>query len=188
MVLKRKHTACIDPKKAKAPSKPQTKADMADEMKLIKQLNDALLEEIKSNEEKIAKLEKSEKRNLESIKFLEKNHEDMEFHKSAKLFESKETQTLTDKDESVLICCNLCIYIATCEEELNWHLCEEHERDAQLYFGQDFPCDVCGKWCESEDEQAMHEQQHIAKLDQTTFKCKFCDNQFSRVAKTLCSS
>ena len=178
MVLKRKNNACIDPKKAKAPSKPQTKADMADEMKLIKQLNDALLEEIKSNEEKIVQLEKSEKMNLESIKNLDKNHTDIELQKSPKSFEPKETQTSTDKEESVSICCNLCIYIATCEEELNWHLCEEHERDAQLYFGQDFPCDVCGKWCESEDEQAMHEQQHIAKLDQTTFKFKFCDRRY----------
>ena len=60
MVLKRKHNVCIDPKRSKAPSKPATKADIVEEMKMIKQLNDALLEEIKTNEEKITSLEKGE--------------------------------------------------------------------------------------------------------------------------------
>ena len=40
-----------------ATRKPQTKADLIDQMDLMKQLNDALLEEVKSNEEAIAILE-----------------------------------------------------------------------------------------------------------------------------------
>ena len=42
-------------------------------MDLIKQLNDALLEEVKTNEEAIANLERKEKKYVADIKELEKN-------------------------------------------------------------------------------------------------------------------
>ena len=40
-----------------APRRPQTKADLLDKMESMKELNDALLEEVKSNEEAITNLE-----------------------------------------------------------------------------------------------------------------------------------
>ena len=40
----------------------------------MKQLNDALLEEVKENEEKIANLHKKEQKFLEVIKDLKENH------------------------------------------------------------------------------------------------------------------
>ena len=63
MVLKRKisaHTVCINPKNINGPKKPPTKADLnvelkltKDDLKLNKELNNALLEEVKSNEKAI---------------------------------------------------------------------------------------------------------------------------------------
>ena len=51
----------------------KTKAEIFDDMDLIKQLNDALLEEVKTNEEAIANLERKEKKYVADIKELEKN-------------------------------------------------------------------------------------------------------------------
>ena len=63
MVMKRKqstHTSCIVPKKTIAPRKPPTKADVCDELKLVKKLNDAMEEEIKKSDDTITQLEKKE--------------------------------------------------------------------------------------------------------------------------------
>ena len=59
MVLKRKtsaHAVCIDPKKTNISKKPPTKADLQDDLrmtkdtlKMTKELNDALLDEVKEN-------------------------------------------------------------------------------------------------------------------------------------------
>ena len=46
----------------------KTKADLIEEMYLLKELNEALLEEVKSNEETIANLDKKEKKFMEAIK------------------------------------------------------------------------------------------------------------------------
>ena len=40
-----------------APRKPETKLELLDKMEMMKQLNDALLEEVKNNEEAIVILE-----------------------------------------------------------------------------------------------------------------------------------
>ena len=50
--------------------KPQNKSDLLDQMDLMKQLNDALLEDVKSNEEAIAILEGKEKKYMDTIKNL----------------------------------------------------------------------------------------------------------------------
>ena len=75
MVLKRKqsaHSVCIEKKKVILPRKPPNKADLVEEIKLIKKLNDAMEEEIKDSDDKIAILEEREKKNLEAIKELQK--------------------------------------------------------------------------------------------------------------------
>ena len=67
MVLKRKqsaHSVCIIPKKTTLPKKAPTKQDLCEELKLIKKLNDAMEEEIKTLEEK-------DETNLEVIKNLD---------------------------------------------------------------------------------------------------------------------
>ena len=52
--------------------KPQTKSDMLAKMETMQELNDALLEEVKNNEEAIAILEGKEKKYQEAIKSLRK--------------------------------------------------------------------------------------------------------------------
>ena len=74
MVLKRRqnsHLVCIDPKKKNTPSKAQTKADLLQELKTLKSLNDAPEDEnrknmviIKDLKEKVCILQKKETVNL----------------------------------------------------------------------------------------------------------------------------
>ena len=89
----------------------------------------------------------------------------------------------------MLIACNLCIYVATCEEQLNWHLCEEHVKDDKLFLDSDYSCNICGKWCRSDEDLARHELEHAVKSskDQTGFQfekeevnvsCSFCDKRY----------
>ena len=40
----------------------------------------------------------------------------------------------------VEISCTECIFLASCEDELNYHMGEEHARDFISYFESDFPC------------------------------------------------
>ena len=64
MVLTRKHSVHSTfnvPKEDNPPKRTQTKADLCEEIILMKQLNDALLEEVKNNEEKLTILEGKEK-------------------------------------------------------------------------------------------------------------------------------
>ena len=52
MVLKKRqnsHLICIDPKKKNTPGKAQTKADLIQELKTLKSLNDALEDENRKN-------------------------------------------------------------------------------------------------------------------------------------------
>ena len=58
-----------------APRKPETKSELLDKMKLTQQLNDALLEEVKNNEEAIVILEGKEKKHIAIIKSLEERIE-----------------------------------------------------------------------------------------------------------------
>ena len=63
MVLKRKfsaHAVCIEPKKTNGPKKPPTKVEIQEDLKMTrsdlkmtKELNDALLEEVKENAAKL---------------------------------------------------------------------------------------------------------------------------------------
>ena len=48
---------------------------------------------------------------------------------------SSECQTFF---EDIRIPCNYCIYNATCEEDLNWHMRDEHEVSSDLYLDTDF--------------------------------------------------
>ena len=79
---------------------------------------------------------------------------------------------------------------------MNWHLCEEHEKDDKLCFDSDFPCNICGKWCRSEEDLARHEQNHAtkpakdhtdeqAKFNRMNFKCKFCDIRFQNKCELM---
>ena len=74
MVLKRKqsaHSVCIVPKKINVTKKPLTTADLVEEIKAMKQINDTMEEDIKDSDVTIAMLKMKEKTYLETIKVLE---------------------------------------------------------------------------------------------------------------------
>ena len=67
-----------------APRRPQTKSDLLIKMESMKQLNDALLEEVKSNEEAFAILEGKEKKYIEAIQSLEEKVDKLKVETSPK--------------------------------------------------------------------------------------------------------
>ena len=171
MVLKRKisaHAVCINPKNMSGPKKPPTKADLIaelklakDDLKLNKELNDALLEEVKNNEKAIEILERKEKKYIEAIKHLEEKVENLRRETSSNSTSDLETQTSMDPGETELqLPCRICIYVATCEEQLNWHMDDEHGLNTDMDFQTDFPCEICGKWCRSDADLTYHLNKH----------------------------
>ena len=85
----------------------------------MKQLNGALLEEFKNDEEAILILEGTENEYIEAIKILEEKVENMRREASSKANGDLETQISLDHGETELqLSFRICIYVATCEEEL----------------------------------------------------------------------
>ena len=172
MVLKRKisaHVVCIEPKKANnIPKKLPTKADVLKEFKVLQKLNDALEEENKKNQDTIAALE-------EKIAYLQD-------HKPDVPSKSSDSQTLTD---DVQIPCNICIYVATCEEQLNWHMGEDHNLSTDSYFDTDYPCDICGKWCRSASDLICHQKKHEVITVPRTFLCNICGDNFDTIRNMM---
>ena len=180
MVLKRKpsvHGVCIDPKKKVTPRKPPTKSDMAQEIKILKNLNDALEKENKTQAETIAVLQQKLANPAKKV-----------------LGVSISTET-ESSSEDIKIPCNICVYIATCEEELSWHMGEEHDLPSDSCFGTDFPCDICGKWCRSASDLINHLKKHELGINRissqpaqnqtTKLQCNFCDENFKTIGELM---
>ena len=68
---------------------------------------------------------------------------------------SKGAQTFSSE---IIISCNVCIFEATCEEELNWHMGEVHEQSDESYFNKDFYCDICKIWFDKENDLSKHKK------------------------------
>ena len=171
-----------------ATRKPQTKADLIDQMDLMKQLNDALLEEVKSNEEAIAILEGKEKKYMDTIKSLKEQVEKLgrETSPKSKSASDLETQTSSDPGDSELrIPCGNCVYVATCEEEFSWHMDYEHDINTDMQYETDFPCEICAKWCRTEADLTHHLKRHAYESDSLSLdngddmmSCNFCKRRF----------
>ena len=143
------------------PNKPQTKSDLLSKMETIKQLNDALLEEVKNNEEAILILEGKENEYIEAIKILAEKVENLRRDTSSKANGDLETQTSLDTGETELqLPFRICIYVAKCEDELSWHMDDEHALNTDMHFQTDFPCEICGKWCRTESDLTYHLIKH----------------------------
>ena len=113
MVLKRKTSVngvCIDSKKKVAVKKAPTKAELIEEVKCLKKLNSTLEEE---NQRKTYIIEKLGKK------------------LASRETQSIETQTFQNE---IKIQCNVCIHVATCEDELKWHMGEEHDVPTDMFF------------------------------------------------------
>ena len=168
-VLKRKpnsHVVCIDPKKKNTPKKPPTKADLVQELKSLKNLNEAL--------------EENNKKNMEKILFLEKKVSSLQNERSVQMVESG-CQT-ADED---LLFCEECEFPAETLYELGEHTGEFHT-------GLRIPCDFCSDIYTTKENLTVHEMDvHKGELDKRdqenalernqeneSFKCKFCDKMF----------
>ena len=121
---------------------------------------------MKSNEKAIEVLKEKEKKHLETIHTLKLEVAKL---REGKAGTSSECQTFS---EDISIPCSHCIYIATCEEELNWHLSDEHDITSDLFFDTDFPCDICGKWCRSESDLEYHQEKHEASSKSAEMPCQ----------------
>ena len=175
-----------------APIKAKTKADLQEEMKLIKQLNIAVEEEVDKNDEAIANLEKKMKVMIEKHDDLDQlNKKKIKIIKTLKdkiiLLQQQQTpglnyEKLTSEcqtfQEQIQILCNLCLYIATCEEQLNWHMGEDHDLSSDSYFDTDYPCDICGKWSRSGADLVNHLKKHEENNKDNTFGCNLCSDSF----------
>ena len=88
---------------------------------------------------------------------------------------SKGAQTSSSE---IKISCNVCIYVATCEEELNWHMGHDHDQSDDSFFDRDFYCDICSKWFDKESDMIEHKEDH-RKIHSDRLHCNFCDKKFS---------
>ena len=91
-------------------------------------------------------LEDKEKKYLETITRLEASVENLRRETSPKAKSDFQTQTSLDPgDPALQIPCRICLHVATCEEELNWHLFDEHDMQTDMYFETVFLCETCRK-------------------------------------------
>ena len=93
-------------------------------------------------------------RNVEKIHFLEDKIKDLEVKKSKKN-NSKTKTSQTSMSDKAMYPCKICIYTATCEEEIKLHLEEEHGYTG-FYADDSIPCKHCDKLLDSEYELKTH--------------------------------
>ena len=136
--------------------KPLTKNELMTEFKALEKKHDQLMEENNKLREKLAVLEKGGSKTIASVE--------------------QECQTKADS-QYVEISCTECIFLASCEDELNYHMGEEHNKDFISYFETDFPCSVCDRWCKSEKDLNHHMKiYHGKRVKFCSVDCKPCDN------------
>ena len=179
MVLKRKpnsHVVCIDPKKKVTPKKVQSKAELVQELKAVKLLNEAL--------------EKENRDNMETISILKE--------KLKKQNPVDTNNTGSQTDDADLLFCEECEYPAETLFELGEHTGEFHT-------GLRIPCEFCDDIYLTKEEVKHHENEvHTSQIpkgahaestgspnlcgEESQFsrdqrysemlKCKFCDEEF----------
>jgi hypothetical protein len=101
-----------------------------------------ILEKFKALQKAYDALECENQKNVSIIKSLQEEVTMLHGQTSTLNKIPKGAQTYTYE---IQICCNVCIYVATCEEELNWHMGYEHDLPSDSYFDKDFYCEICSK-------------------------------------------
>ena len=151
MVLKRKqpsnHGVCIVPKKVNLPKKAPTKADLSEEIKLIKQLNDAMEEEIQNSDKTIAILEKKEQKNLDTIKVLQEKVSALEKNQKSSLTDTESISEGTQTELEIPIFGYKYDFPAEDYHDLGEHMMEFHA----------FVCKTCCENFESKESVDEHE-------------------------------
>ena len=124
-------------------------------------------------------------KNLMIIKKLEEKLSVLQQQKSPSL--SGISQELQTYSSDIQICCNVCIYIATCEEELNWHMSEAHDLSSD-HFDQDNFCDICERLCKTESDLFAHKKEHqptILHNQSNRLNCNFCEDKFDKIGNLI---
>ena len=137
-----------------------------------------ILEKLSSLQEAYDALDCENKKNVSIIETLQEEVTLLRNQKLTKEKSHKGSQTFT---QEIQICCNVCIYVATCEEELNWHMGDAHDLPCDSFFDKDFYCEICSKWfseeCQLEVHAQVHNKENVIK-ENATFYCNFCDDTF----------
>ena len=165
MVLKRKiraHAVCIDQKKTNGPQKNPTKADLQEDLgnsknglKMTKELNDALLEEVKQNEEKMEALENKDKKNKDIIALLEEKVKSLEKNNPGSKTQTF-VQTGSQTEDDDILFCQVCEYPADDLYSLGEHVGEYHAEKPM----EDIGCDSCGESFPSQNILNEHESKN----------------------------
>ena len=135
--------------------KPLTKNELMTEYKALEKKHEELQVENEKLREKLAVLEKGGTRSIATVE--------------------QECQTKPDS-KYVEISCTECIFIASCEDELNYHMGDEHNKDFISYFETDYPCSVCDRWCRSQKDLNHHMKiYHGKRVKFCSIECKPCD-------------
>ena len=156
-------------KKTLAEKKPPLKADLIVQLKAL---------EIENNN-----LKDLHNSDLETIQILNEKVARLENNKSSLSERSMGCQTFCNE---IRISCNNCIFVATGEDELNFHMFEAHDLPDESYFDKDFYCKVCCRWCTTEKELAIHMQDHTPvhqksmEIESYDFSCNFCEERFTK--------
>ena len=167
--IKKKIDLIQEPKQNKhrmvTEKKPPLKSDLIVQLKALQKDFDNLKLENENNQNTI------------------KNLEEKLSQKSPMSTNSKGSQTFT---REIQIFCNVCIYVATCEEELNWHMGYEHDLSDESYFDKEYYCDVCSRWIDTESDMLNHRKEHQKKQqhgmsndNDDKLCCNFCEESFS---------
>jgi hypothetical protein len=86
-------------------------------------LKTEILEKLTALKETYDALDCENKKNINLIKCFQEEITLLKNQKSTSNKGMKGSQTFTPYFQ---ICCNICIYVATCKKELNWHMGEDH--------------------------------------------------------------
>ena len=133
---------------------------------------DTSMLQIKVQQEQLDTVIEENRKNLHTIKELKGKISAMEIeYQSKKQKKSQESQTEWEFQEYP---CNHCVYMASCDEELNWHYENDHsDSDSEPgyeNFQSILSCTVCGKRNKSKGELMRHRK---VKHPHTIRTCRF---------------
>ena len=180
MVLKRKpnsHVVCIDPKKKVTPKKVQSKAELVQELKAVKLLNEALEKENRDNMETISILkEKLKKQNPVDTNNTGSQTDDADLLFCEECEQPAETllelgEHTGEFPTGLRIPCEFCDDIYLTKEEVKHHEIEVHT--SQMPKGSNAEGSLGSPDLCVEESQISRDQNYSEML-----KCKFCDEKF----------
>ena len=132
---------------------------------------EALFLQIKSLEHKIEDLVKEKVESEAQIEDLKRKIASKEADNATKDTQSIETQTESEFQDYH---CKLCIYVASCVEELDWHFGDAHDDDddetKESEVNSQFTCNICGRINRSKGELMIHRKNNHS---QTVKTCKY---------------